>query len=52
MLKETQPFRDQHRKEIFLKAFGQPLGTAKGYRKAVRKFPKAIGKPLGNSFRV
>jgi hypothetical protein len=34
---------------MLLKAVRKPLGTAKGYWKAAGKYPKAIGKPLGNS---
>jgi hypothetical protein len=55
MLKETWPVREngwklpRFRWEMLLKAVGQPLGTAKGYRKAAGKCPKDIGKLLGNS---
>jgi hypothetical protein len=35
--------------EILFKDVGQPMGTAKGCTKAAGKWPKAIGKSLGNS---
>ncbi len=32
---------------VLLKAFGQPLGFAKGFWKALGQFVKATGEPLG-----